>query len=422
MNPRKPIYAMIAAGLLVVAALTFTPYALISRARQTVTTYVAVGTGAALPETAVPAPTPAPAAPTFDAASWYAERGDDPARHGVLVQSFDGAKTFAELNADAAFNPASLVKLATTLAALRRLGKDYRFETRVYIDGTVDKAGNLKGRLAVAGEDPTFGDFNSALILKKLEERGVKRVPEELTVTPGFIFNFTDKPEESAARLAKTLKQTPKKLGVGDAPPGEPSFTVHSYPLSEILLYMNAHSSNFVAERLGNMVGGPEGVRTFLVNEVKLKPEQVSLSTTSGLEVNRLTARGLVQIVRALDEEVRRQGLELTDIMAVASDDYGTLRRRLNGTPLEGAVVAKTGTLVHDDGGMASLGGVVYTQKHRKVCFVMLNQGSSVAESRQMTDQLLAQIILDNDIPAQLPKPEKPRHMLESTDLEIVEP
>jgi len=57
-NPRKPIYAMLAAGLLVVAALTFTPYAFISRARKTVTTYVAVGTGAALPETAVPAPTP----------------------------------------------------------------------------------------------------------------------------------------------------------------------------------------------------------------------------------------------------------------------------------------------------------------------------------------------------------------------------
>ena len=260
------------------------------------------------------------------------------------------------------------------------------------------------------------------LIAKKLEERGIKRSADELSVTPDFIFNFTDKPEESASRLAKTLKLSAKKLSVADAPQGEPAFAVQSYPLSEILLYMNAHSSNFVAERLGRMVGGPEGLRAFLINELKLKPEQVMLSTTSGLEVNRLTARGLVSIIRAVDEEARRQGLELTDIMPVASDDYGTLRRRLVGTPLEGAVVGKTGTLVHDDGGMASLGGVVYTQKYGKVCFVMLNQGSSVAESRQMTDQLLAQIILDNDIPSQLPKPERPRHMLESTDLEIVEP
>src|SRR5205085_5469022 len=208
---------------------------------------------------------------------------------------------------------------------------------------------------------------------------------------------------------------------VGDAPAGEPAFVVQSYPLSDILLYMNAHSSNFVAQHLGALVGGPDGVRSYLVSELKLPPEQVTLSTTSGLEVNRLTPRGLVSVIRALDAEARRQGLQLVDIMAVASDDYGTLRRRMVGTPLEGAVVAKTGTLVHDDGGMASLGGVVYTQRMGKVCFVVLNQGSSVAENRQITDQLLAEIILSQDAPAPIPKPEKPRHMLESTDLQIQE-
>jgi hypothetical protein len=124
---------------------------------------------------------------------------------------------------------------------------------------------------------------------------------------------------------------------------------------------------------------------------------------------------------RALDAEARRQGLELADIMAVASDDYGTLRRRMVGTPLEGAVVAKTGTLVHDDGGMASLGGVVYTQKYGKVYFVVFNQGSAVAESRQLTDQLLAEITVSQDTPVPIPKAEKPRHQLESTDLEVLE-
>jgi hypothetical protein len=70
---------------------------------------------------------------------------------------------------------------------------------------------------------------------------------------------------------------------------------------------------------------------------------------------------------------------------------------------------------------MASLGGIVYTQKYGKVCFVMLNQGSGVAESRQVTDLLLSEIILSQDTPAPIPKPDKPRHMLESTDLEIME-
>jgi D-alanyl-D-alanine carboxypeptidase/D-alanyl-D-alanine-endopeptidase (penicillin-binding protein 4) len=407
---------MIAAGLVVIIALTFTPYALVTRARKAVVEYVAPPESDALKELAAATPIPAP---PFDVIRWYSDRGDDPARHALLVQSLDGKATLAEHNADVALNPASLVKLSTTLVTLHRLGKDFRFETKVYIDGAADKSGALRGRIIVVGNDPTFGDFHATLISKKLAERGVKKFTEELVVSPDFTFNFSDKPDESASRLAKVLKFEPKTITVETATSGAPAFVVQSYPLRDILLYMNAHSSNFVAEHLGAMVGGPEGVRAFLVDELKLPPDQVSLSTTSGLEVNRLTPRGLVAIIRALDEEARRQGLQLFDIMAVASDDYGTLRRRMVGTPLEGAVVGKTGTLVHDDGGMASLGGIVYTQRHGKVCFVVLNQGSSVAENRQLTDQLLAEIILTQDIPAPIPMPDKPRHQLESADLQV---
>ena len=423
MNPRKPIYAMMLLGAAVILALTFAPYALMKDARRAVAAYVQVPLGQSaqtsqVPESAVPAPAPQPA---FDVAGWYSGRGDDPGRHALLVQTQDGRVTLAEHNPDVAYNPASLVKLTTTLVALRKLGKDFRFETKFFIEGDVDKSGVLRGRLVVAGGDPTFGDFHATLVARKLAERGVKKFEGELAVSPDFAFNFTNKPEEAAQRLAKVVKLTPKTFAVTDAPATEPTFAVLSYPLRDVLLYMNAHSSNFVAERLGALVGGPEGLRAYLVEQLRLPPEQVQLATASGLEVNRMTPRGLVAVIRALDEEARRQGLELVDIMAVASGDYGTLRRRMVGTPLEGAVVAKTGTLVHDDGGMASLGGVVYTQKYGKVYFVVLNQGSGVAESRQLTDQLLTEITLTQDTPAPIPKPEKPRHQLESTDLEVLE-
>lgn len=424
MNPRKPIYALIIIGAAIILALTFAPYALVSRARQAMTTYIHVPLGGSngSAEPAAPAvPAPTPTVPAFDVEGWYVARADDPGRHALLAQSADGSVTLAEHNPDVAYNPASLVKLTTSLVALRKLGKDFRFETRVFIDGTIDQAGVLKGRLLVSGHDPTFGDFHATLISKKLAERGIKKFEGELAVTPDFVFNFTDKPDEAAQRLAKVLKLGPKTWALTDAPTSEPAFSVLSYPLRDILLYMNAHSSNFVAERLGAMVGGPEAIRQFIVSEVRLPPEQVQLATASGLESNRMTARGLVAVIRALDGEARRQGMELVDIMAVASDDYGTLRRRMVGTPLEGAVVAKTGTLVHDDGGMASLGGVIYTQKYGKVYFVVLNQGSDVAVARQATDQLLSEITLSQDQPAPIPKPEKPRHQLESTDLEVLE-
>jgi D-alanyl-D-alanine carboxypeptidase/D-alanyl-D-alanine-endopeptidase (penicillin-binding protein 4) len=471
-NPRKPIMLMLAVGITVILALTFTPYALITRARKAVASIVRVPDSAALKEVAAERP----ATPPFDVARWYEERGEDPARHGVLVVSADGRQTFAEHNADTAFNPASLIKLATSLAALRRLGKDFRFETRVYLDGnanaggavterkaaeapadekaaktekagkagarsgrsgkaaakteidkraagkaSTERGGSTGGRIFVAGNDPTFGDFDAALISRKLEERGVKKFAGEVAVSPDFVYNFSGDPIESAERLAKVMKLGAKSYAVGEAPAAPPAFVVHSYPLREILLYMNAHSSNFVAERLGALVGGPEGLRGVLVNELQLPADRVTISTASGLETNRLTARGLVAIIRALEAEAERQGLKLSDIMPVASSDHGTLRRRLAGTPLERSLVGKTGTLVHDDGGMASLGGVVYTQKAGRVYFVVLSQGSAVAESRQMTDLLLVQIILEQDMPAQLPLPEQPRHQLERTDIYVSE-
>jgi hypothetical protein len=194
-------------GAAVILALTFAPYAFVSDARKAVTTYIHVPLGAPAPASAVPAPSPAPA-PSFDVVGWYAGRGDDPARHALLVQSADGRATLAEHNADVGYNPASLVKLSTSLVALRKLGKDFRFETKVFIAGTVDKAGVLKGRLVVAGHDPTFGDFHATLVAKKLAERGVKKFEGEIVVTPDFVFNFTDKPDESAERLAKVLKLT----------------------------------------------------------------------------------------------------------------------------------------------------------------------------------------------------------------------
>ena len=287
MNPRKPIYALMLIGAAVILALTFAPYALMKDARRAAAAYIQiplVRATSAVPASAVPAPTQPPA-PAFDVAGWYAGRGDDPARHALLVQSHDGRVTLAEHNADAAYNPASLVKLTTSLVALRKLGKDFRFETKFYVEGDVDKSGVLRGRIIAAGHDPTFGDFHATLVAKKLAERGVKKFEGELAVTNGFVFNFTDKPDESAQRLAKVVKLNPKTFAVAEAPTGEPTFSVLSYTLTDILLYMNAHSSNFVAERLGALVGGPEGVREFLVNEVKLPAEQVTLATTSGLEV-----------------------------------------------------------------------------------------------------------------------------------------
>jgi D-alanyl-D-alanine carboxypeptidase/D-alanyl-D-alanine-endopeptidase (penicillin-binding protein 4) len=498
LNFPKPVVVILVIGLALILTLSFVPYSLTrlsDAGRGAVAVLMQPSASAPASEAAPPVPVQTPA---FDVAVWYASREEEPEKHGVLVESLDGKRALASHNADKLFNPASLIKLATSLLALRRLGAGFRFETRVYTEGTVDADGTLRGKVYVAGNDPTFGDVSAALIGRELRARGIKDATEGVVVSPEFSFNYSESPADSAGHLARVMafdkarqknerdnrdsrnrqqkkerenrdernrgekradknarnendvgerrdaEDSRSKKGdrneqsaaqseklkegegesplVGQPPAAQPVFVLRSYPLREVLLYMNAHSSNFVAERIGALVGGPEGIRRFLVEELKLPAEQVVIVTASGREHNRMTARGVVAVVRALDAEARRQGMRLEEIMPVASDDAGTLRSRLAGTPLEGALVGKTGTLTSEvDGGMASLAGIIYTERAGAIVFAILDQGSHISESRELEDQLLTEIVTLGDSPINLPQISKdtPRRILPSTSLEI---
>jgi D-alanyl-D-alanine carboxypeptidase/D-alanyl-D-alanine-endopeptidase (penicillin-binding protein 4) len=184
-----------------------------------------------------------------------------------------------------------------------------------------------------------------------------------------------------------------------------------------MLLYMNARSSNFMADKIAALFGGAQAVERFLVDELKLPAGQVTIATPSGREHNRMTPRDLLTVIRALVEEAKRHGLEPADIMPVAADDAGTLRRRFEGTALEGAVIGKTGTLTAEvDGGMASLAGLVYTHDAGPVAFVILDQGNRIAENRELEDQLLTEVMSTHSVPQPIAGP-TPRRLLPSTNI-----
>jgi D-alanyl-D-alanine carboxypeptidase/D-alanyl-D-alanine-endopeptidase (penicillin-binding protein 4) len=406
---------MIACGLVIVAALTSIPHFI--KAGALVKQTVAGLTTVDAPRTA-PVVKPADLKPTFDAASWYAARGESADTHGVLIETLDGQHLLASLNADATFNPASLLKLATSLVALKKLGANYRFQTRIFVEG--EMSGRQDITLYVNGNDPTFGDAGAALIGKELHARGVERL-NEVVVSPEFNFNFSNSPDDSAGRLVKSLKLGNPKITVADQTGGQLLTIVNSNPLSDVLLYMNARSSNYMAEKIGALIGGANGVQQFLVDELKLPAEQLLIETVTGRQHNRLTPRDLLTVIRALIVEAKRQGLEPADIMPVASDDAGTLRRRLAGTGLEGAVVAKTGTLTQEvDGGMASLAGIVYTQDKGIIVFAIMDQGNRIWDNRQLEDQLLAEVVSTHATPQIIASP-NPRRLLPSSNITIGE-
>ncbi len=75
----------------------------------------------------------------------------------VYAQYVENGKTIVDHNGHHSLTPASGLKLFTTATALDILGEDFRFTTRLYLNGKIEK-GRLNGNLIIiGGGDPTLG-------------------------------------------------------------------------------------------------------------------------------------------------------------------------------------------------------------------------------------------------------------------------
>jgi D-alanyl-D-alanine carboxypeptidase/D-alanyl-D-alanine-endopeptidase (penicillin-binding protein 4) len=94
----------------------------------------------------------------------------------VLVQEAGTAAPSLALRAEAPMNPASVMKLVTTFAALELLGPAYRWKTEVYADGA--RHGDvLEGNLVLRGYgDPKLNYESFWMLLRSLRGRGLREV------------------------------------------------------------------------------------------------------------------------------------------------------------------------------------------------------------------------------------------------------
>jgi serine-type D-Ala-D-Ala carboxypeptidase/endopeptidase (penicillin-binding protein 4) len=340
---------------------------------------------------------------------------------GVLIETLDG-KVVSAQNENEQFNPASTLKLATALVALRTLGPEHRFATGVWTDGVLDKAtGALTGNLYISGRDPSFHYEHGVLLARELNKLGIKQVTGDLIVAPGFTMNFSASAQRSGERLYDTLDSTlryaeamrawnyertllndkasletvPSLAVMGEvvvapvAPTAKLLLTQRSSKLVDILKVLLCYSNNFMAERIGEALGGPESVRQRLTTELGLGPDEIRFASLSGLGVNRISPRVMMKIYRELRVELKKHGLTPAAIMPVAGIDPGTLEDRFNGLPWRGSVIAKTGTLIRTDGGASSLVGQMRTAKGEVLLFVIMNQRGSVWRFRENQDYLV---------------------------------
>jgi len=346
--------------------------------------------------------------------------GRDPSKHGVYVETLDGGEPVAMMNEDTEFNPASVIKLATTLAALNRLGPNHRFHTDLLANGEInDKTGELNGDLIIfSGRDPSFSISDAKRAGESLRKFGVRRVNGSLVVIGDFNCNYNSQTEVSAGVFERnsgiTFRDPIKYEDYNSQPRGRLLVTVESDTLLRIAQYQNAHSVNSMADTLVDHIGGPQYVKNFLVEQAGLSPDAIQISTGSGLNVNRMTPRDTVMMLRAMVNWLDKYGLKADAVMGLGGVDPGTMRARFADREFAGSVIAKTGTLTSTDSGMAALAGVMRTRNRGTLLFAVYDNAESrrVVPLRKTQDEFLKKLMHELGGPA----PEKERSLTSNGD------
>ncbi len=328
-------------------------------------------------------------------------RGFDLSSQGILIESLDGRSVFAELNSNVGFNPASVIKVATSFAALSKFGPEYHFETAFYADGSINKkTHSLEGNLVLqTAGDPMLTSIDVARLVRDVVHAGILKVDGDVVVTGPLTYSTFFTTDKATKALAQTLRRLGVRIGNvtnGGTVRGTKLSSHVSQSLRDILFYQNAHSINQIAERVGEAVGGPKGVEAFLVRDVGITQGDIYISHTSGLDFNRITPRATIQLFRELVFWLNLNNLQPQDLLPVAGVDAGTLQRRFAAEEFRGAVIGKTGTLPGTDGGVSTLAGIAYTRNRGPVLFAVFNTQGSVATYRKLQDDFLKSFILES--------------------------
>lgn len=329
------------------------------------------------------------------------------AGQGVFVVAEDGTVLASEA-AERAVHPASVTKIATSLALLQRLGPSHRFATRVLAAGPVAD-GTLRGDLVVEGSgDPFLVDEGAALILRRLHALGLRRIAGRLVVRGPLLFDWQRDPTGQALTRAfsGTIANWPvapdwppladaalafggAKLAANDP---APLVDYRSPPLLAIVKALNGYSNN-VFHFASDAIGGPRAVETAARAAVpaEMRSEILITNAAGGGTENRISPRAAVALIGALRRELARQGRDLTAVLPVSGIDPGTLRERLLASPAgRGIVVGKTGT--YGSEGASALAGVLRTTRYGLVTFAVLNRGVPVPDARRRQDAFVARL------------------------------
>ncbi len=315
-----------------------------------------------------------------------------------------GALGHLQLNGRKRVRPASISKLFTTLWAIEKLNKDYKFKTNFYIDDN-------KTLYVLGSKDPFFVTESILYVLDRILNDSINI--KKIVFDKNFYFNWKSEPEDVLNKLKsyfvirskdKEVKKVQKlfnergfDIKISEILNSIESiqfqskintkylqkvFTFNSHPLYKIIKQMNKYSNNFIADIIFNNLGGEKAFNIYLNKKLNISNKTTYLYTGSGLGDNYTTCFDTIRVLEELINQVNKQSIHPYDIIAVPTSDNGTLKNRLS--HFEKSMVAKTGTL----NGTVTLGGLVFTDKGYQF-FTLFNEINFLSKGRSFQDEFL---------------------------------
>lgn len=262
-------------------------------------------------------------------------------------------------------------------------------------------------RTVLAGERRTIDFFREPGTMRLWAEG---TVPEDTTSRREY-FALPDPNQYFAVALRAALARrgvsvagptlsTTDSTRYGDARQTPALATVHSRPLTDLLFPILNSSQNWFAETLLKLLGreklgegswdaGLKVERQFLVDSIRLDSTAFSLSDGSGLATGNLaTPRAFAQILVFTWRHPNRAAF----LRALPrAGQAGSLKDRFRGSPLDGRVVAKTGSIRH----VNALSGYVERARGGPLVFSILvnNHTARYADALRQIDSVVVEMV-----------------------------
>lgn len=131
---------------------------------------------------------------------------------GIWVQAVDSDKPLIAHQAERLFNPASVMKLVTTVASLDILGPTYTWKTEFYAD-RMPVNGVVEGDLYIKGYgDPWFRSEDLWDSVRRLRELGVREIRGDVILDDSYFAPITTDPGEFDNRPDRVYNALPNAL------------------------------------------------------------------------------------------------------------------------------------------------------------------------------------------------------------------